>query len=170
MKRIDSYIIEKLHLNKNIHLGDKYNVGDTCLMLSYYNFKNGNEPHISLDVMKILKITESKLYYEFKTPFAHVMNLEKPAESEMNRTKADYWFSNFSDSLCEMVIPHIEALDVIDEIENNDNKYKFFKKLGYIPDDISVDDDKEFKLMKSGKGLDFISFTNDDINTLKKAL
>ena len=170
MKRIDSYIIEKLHLNKDIHLGDKYNAGDTCLMLSYHNFKDGNEPIITLDVMKILKIEESKLYYEFKTPFGHVINLEKPAEGVMNKTKGNYWFYNFSDVLCEMIIPHIEALDVIDEIENNNNKCKFFKKPGYIPDDISVDDDKEFKLMKSGKKLDFISFTNDDINTLKKAL
>lgn len=170
MKRIDSYIIEKLHLNKDIHLGDKYNAGDTCLMLSYYNFKDGNEPFISLDIMKIVKIEESKLYYEYKTSFAHVMNLNKPAESDIIKTKADYWYSCWVDSLCEMIIPHNEALDVIDEIENNDNKYKFFKKLGYIPDDISVDDDKEFKLKKSGKQLNFISFTNDDINTLKKAL
>ena len=167
MKTLNNYIIEKLRINKNTDLGDKYNEGDTCLMISYIG---AGDTHISLDIMKILKIDGDKLYYDFKTSFAHVMGRKPGPESNIIKDKSEYWYSGDTRLLIEMIIPHYESLDVINEIEKNGNKYKFFKKLGYVPDDINSDINDEFNVMKSGNQFDFVLFTKDDINKLKKEL
>lgn len=171
MKDLNSYIIEKLHLNKDIKQGDRYEVGDKCLMVSVTTNGKQGEYRLSLDILKILKITEDTLYYEFLTGFSHAMNLDKPAECKIEKNKGKYWNSHIFDWMCEVFIPHEESLEIIEKIDKN-REFQLFRELDYIPEEFNkfVKGDESFKLGKLNQALEVLDYTDEDIKKLKDTL
>lgn len=171
MNTLQQYISEKLRINKDIKQSDRYKIGDKCLMVSVATNGNQGEYHLSLDILRIVKITEDTLYYEFLTGFSHAMNLDKPAECKIEKNKGKYWNSHIFDWMCEVFIPHEESLEIIEKIDKT-RKFQLFRELDYMPEEFDkfVKKDESFKLGKLKQDLEVLDYTDEDIKKLKDTL
>ena len=171
MKNLNNYILEKLRINKDLKQGDRYKIGDKCLMVSLLTSRKQGEYHLSLDILRIVKITEDTLYYEFLTGFNHAMNLDKPAECKIEKNKGKYWNSHIFDCMCEVFIPHEESLEIIEKIDKN-REFQLFRELNYMPEEFDkfVNEDESFKLGRLNQALEVIDYTDEDIKKLKDTL
>jgi hypothetical protein len=144
MKQINNYIVEKLHLSKDIRL-DQYKVGDRCLMAYIVNWKSSiftkNDKPICLllDVLKIkeLDIDNRKISYQYITPFFHRTDTDVNGDEKFNIEKNDkkqyiYFTVLNDDVLIEILIPHQLSLFVMSEIEDK-KEFNLFDYLKFYP-------------------------------------
>lgn len=174
MINLNTYIIEKLKINKDSNLS-KYNIGDHCLLLSFYNWEsnnlksNNNEITIGIDVVKLRKITDEQIHYDFLTTFGHtddntaIMNIDNKI-----RKHSRYYCSNLLNFIIEAIIPANESFDIIKEIEKK-KSFNLFNKIGYCPEEFKSFEnvDVPIKLSEENKT---IEITQQDINEIKNKL
>jgi len=79
MNNLSKYIIEKLHLNKDIKVNDvlkptvdNFAVGDLCLYLTHVNpGKNTSNPSfVTIDVVQVKRILSTSIICNYKTAFS----------------------------------------------------------------------------------------------------
>ncbi len=174
MINLNTYIIEKLKINKESNLS-KYNIGDHCLIFSFYNWEsnnlqpNKNEVTIGIDVIKLRKITDEQIHYDYLTTFCHtnentaIMNLDGEI-----RKHSRYYCSNISNIIIEAIIPANESFGIIKEIEKK-KYFNLFDKIGYCPEELKKFEniDVPIKLRKNKIQKEI---TQQDINEIKNKL
>jgi len=174
MINLNTYIIEKLKINKESNLS-KYNIGDHCLIFSFYNWEsnnlqpNKNEVTIGIDVIKLRKITDEQIHYDYLTTFCHtdentaIMNLDGEI-----RKHSRYYCSNISNIIIEAIIPANESFGIIKEIEKK-KYFNLFDKIGYCPEELKSFEniDVPVKLRKNRIQKEI---TQQDINEIKNKL
>ena len=174
MINLNTYIIEKLKINKESNLS-KYNIGDHCLIFSFYNWEsnnlqpNKNEVTIGIDVIKLRKITDEQIHYDYLTTFCHtdentaIMNLDGEI-----RKHSRYYCSNISNIIIEAIIPANESFGIIKEIEKK-KSFNLFDKIGYCPEELKSFEniDVPVKLRKNRIQKEI---TQQDINEIKNKL
>ena len=174
MINLNTYIIEKLKINKESNLS-KYNIGDHCLIFSFYNWEsnnlqpNKNEVTIGIDVIKLRKITDEQIHYDYLTTFCHtddntaIMNIDGEI-----RKHSRYYCSNISNIIIEMIIPANESLGIIKGIEKK-KSFNLFDKIGYCPAEFKSFEniDVPIKFRKHNKTTEI---TQQDINEIKNKL
>ena len=78
MKNFKNYIIEKLHLNKDIKVNDvlkptvdNFAVGDLCLYLTHVSSgKSSNPSFVTIDVVQVKRILSTSIICNYKTAFS----------------------------------------------------------------------------------------------------
>ena len=174
MINLNTYIIEKLKINKESNLS-KYNIGDHCLIFSFYNWDsnnlkpNSNDITIGIDVIKLKKITDEQIHYDYLTTFCHtndntaIMNIDGKI-----RKHSRYYCSNISNIIIEAIIPANESLGIIKEIEKK-KSFNLFDKIGYCPEELKSFEniDVPVKLRKNRIQKEI---TQQDINEIKNKL
>ena len=171
MINLNAYIIEKLHLNKDIIL-NIYNKGDKCLLLSLYNWDNKSFMNkdkvnsIGLDVCEIISVNEKEIQYKFITGNHHVTN------KIINMTKKDkskFFYSIIDDINIEIILTKDESIDAIDYIKKN-KKFDFINKLGFTPNGWKDFEGKEIQISfnKDHKEIIFDKNKIDKIENLLK--
>ena len=144
MKNINTYIIEKFKISKDIAI-DKYSVGDICLSLSFFDksvkfpsINYNGEGLIFIDIATIVKKEKDDIIYMFLTDLSHIKGKEISMESlqlEESKEKSKYY--HYTNSLfCELLLTQEDSIDIINTLSKS-NEIDFFKLLGYCP--------KEFK-------------------------
>lgn len=139
MKQINNYIVEKLHLSKDIKLS-QYKVGDRCLMAYIVNWKSSiftkNDKPICLllDVLKIkeLDIDNRKISYQYITPFFHKTDTDIDGDEKFKIEKYIYFTVLNDDALIEILIPHQLSLYIMSEIEDK-KEFNLFDYLKIYP-------------------------------------
>lgn len=181
MININQYIIEKLHLNKDIedqghsikHLSELYNVGDVCLVMKDRGSKG--QERITIDAIKITSKSKTKLKYEYLT---NTTSDNKEGYCDFNR----YIMSDVINYKCAfnstttttvVILPHKNAIEVIQEIEDNNMKLKNFNNVysNYVSkqdDNINVMELKEGVVIGANFS-DFRLMTKESFNKIKEA-
>ena len=78
MNNLSKYIIEKLHLNKDIKIDDvlkptvdNFAVGDLCLYLTHVSpGKSSNPSFVTIDVVQVKRILSTSIICNYKTAFS----------------------------------------------------------------------------------------------------
>ena len=121
MKNINTYIIEKFKISKDIEIPDdiydKYNVGDNCLLFIHYNNRKGKSYHL-IDAVQIEKINKKsiRLKYLTKTSEQNKSIISKPfIPDDEQFEKYLYYTKSFNINM--LLIPKDDALKILKTIE-----------------------------------------------------
>ena len=125
MKTIDSYIVEKLIISRNLttYYLDRYKENDICIMLNYYDV----EPATSVfQIVKIKSIDKEnkKITYCYLPYKNH--NAEGDTEtSKILRTKKYIRILRKSKDKkqYDLILPHKESINLVDELINGNGKF-----------------------------------------------
>lgn len=181
MININQYILEKLHLNKDIevkersvkHLSELYNIGDVCLLMRHRG--SDKQERVTMDAIKIKERSKTKLRYAYLTNTASTteegyIDFNRYIISDVKTYKCAF---NGTTTTAIAIVPYDQSIDVIKEIEDNNMKLKNFDNI-YSNDnskkiyDINVMELKEGVVLGANFN-DFRLMTKESFNKIKEA-
>jgi len=136
MKLLNLYIIEKLHLNKDIKVKDKiiknltdlYEVGDICLYLCDSGTRYTEK--IKIEVIKITNVSKTLIKFEYLTHL-NLATYYKTDYIKINRTdvskidKYNYAFHS-GNGYTKVIIPEEECLNILEEIREEKMEFDLY--------------------------------------------
>ena len=158
---LDTYIIEKLHLNKDIKnpnkeiscLTDLYEVGDKCLIIKLTGI--GINPKIHIDAVEITNKSKTILYFKCLTNTGWSCDKSRLIVNRNDNIKIKTFKTAWHDgsSSIYIMIPTSEVNEVLEQIEDNNLKVKNFSNLYIKNQSLYINDYKlvEMKNKKEGE-------------------
>ena len=130
MKNLDSFIIEKLKINKDTinnqevdFLTDLYNSGDVCLLLHERGSKN---QFVTIDAVRLEKVNKKLIKYEYLSHACipeFFKNGEFSVERRININTNQYECLMYGGGgSISILVPNDKCKDVINKIYDNDYK------------------------------------------------
>ena len=182
MISINTYILEKLNINKDIEIEDKeikcltdlYEIGDKCLIVKLKGI--GFNPKVHLDAIEITDKSKTILRFKCLTNTGWScegsrLNVNRNNNMKINSYKAAWTDSSGSPYL---IVPYNESKDVVKEIEDNDLKLKSFSNLYVIHQEPKEHNYPIVEMKNKGLGewdsKNLKLITKESFNEIKKAL
>ena len=141
MKKINTYILEKLHLNKDIQIEfsiiDKYKKGDICLFINKF-INNGAGIFIGIDAVKITNISEKRIFFEFLT---NIYTEKKSMDYIDFNIKDNHKYILFEQNIIiKALLPTEDGIDLIEKLNGSVDKSIDIREIVY----------KDFKTENAG--------------------
>lgn len=181
MISINTYILEKLTINKDTkvedreikYLTDLYEVGDKCLLVKLRGL--GFSPRVHIDAAEITKKSKTILYFKCLTNIGWSCKESRLTVNRNNNAKIDVYKSAWTDNASlYLIVPYNETKDVITEIEENNNKLKNFSNLYVKRQEDRANNYKIVEMKDISKEEWHLEnlrpISNESINKIKKAL
>ena len=158
---LDTYIIEKLHLNKDIEnqnkdiscLTDLYEIGDKCLILKLANI--GFSPRVHMDAVEITSKSKTILGFKCLTNTGLSCNKSRLIVNRNDNIRIKSFKTAWHDgsSTVYIIIPSSEVDEVLKQIDDNNLKVKNFQNLYITTQSLYINDYKivEMKNKKDGE-------------------
>lgn len=134
MKNIDNYIIEKFKISSDIKpsetIVDKYNIGDICIVLNYFQERNTRShpgsSFVMIDVVKIIKETKISFICSYLTTIGHYKSDDKIS---IRKDREKMYEKGFEGQKClisgndyrkySVLVPNNKCKEIIDYLEKN---------------------------------------------------